>query len=86
MRRLLGPGGFGLPLFFAMADADEFGFFLFFSLLEQRGETFGAEAKLLLHAGVRIVWIMEFLEQQKDVEFGTGEFDFGVIIHDELGI
>ena len=79
-------GRLGFPLFLALADADEFGFFLLLGLFEERSETFGTEAELLLHAGVRIVGIVEFLEQEEEVELSTGEFDFGIVVNDELRI
>ena len=79
-------GRLGFPFFLAVADADEFGFFFLLGLLEERSETFGTEAEFLLHAGVRIVGIVEFLEQEQEIELSTGELDFGIVVNDELRI
>lgn len=76
----------GLPRLFAVADADEFGFFFLFRLFEERSKALGAKAELLFHAGMRIVGILEFLEEEQDVELSISELDFGIVVDGELRI
>ncbi len=50
------------PALLASSHADEFTFFLFDLILLQRSEALGAEAKFLLHIGVRIIGVEQFFE------------------------
>jgi hypothetical protein len=83
---LLGPRRLWLPSLLAVTDADEFGFFLFLSLFEERGEALGAKAEFLLYTGVRIIGIVEFLEQEEKIKLGVGQLDLGVVGDGELGV
>jgi len=75
----------GSGLFFR-PESDQLDFLVLLEILLQRGEALGAETEFLLDAGVRIVRIRQFLEEEKDVELGRADREIRVVVDDELRI